>query len=131
MTNERTNLPSASEMVDAWVKSATETERRWNEYLNQVMGTDAFAQWMARTMETNAAIQAAFARGMEQYLRAFNIPTQGDLARLAERLTAVEQRLDSLEAAGIDAGADGGVEQPTGTRRSRGRRKQGARATGS
>ena len=122
MTNERTSRPGTNEMVDAWVRSATETERRWNEYLNQFMGTDAFAQWMARSMETNAAMQAAFARGMEQYLRAFSIPTQSDLAKLRERLTAVEERLDILEA-DADAVSDGGEERPAGARRSRGRRK--------
>ena len=111
MTNERTNVPSPSEMVDAWVRSATETERRWNEYLNQVMGTDAFAQWMTRVMESNAAVQAAFARSMEPYLRALNIPTHADLARLVERLTMVEQRLDALEAGDEVAAASGRRER--------------------
>lgn len=121
VTDERRNLPSSpNEMVDAWLKSATETERRWNEFFNQIMGTDAFAQSMARSMESNAAVQAAFARGMEQYLRLLGVPTQADLAKLAERLTALEQRLDAREAAKDEGSGAAGPEQPASRRRSRG-----------
>jgi len=125
MTNERPSLPSPNEMVDTWVKSATEAERRWNEFFNQIMGTDAFAEMMARTTENYATAQAAFARGMEQYLHAMNMPTQSDLARLAERITALEQRFDSLAAE--DGGANSPAEeaQPAGKHRSRaGKRKE-------
>ena len=99
MTNERTTLPSSpNELVEAWLKATTETERRWNEYLNQVMGTEAYAEISARAAESATAMQASFARGMEQYLRAFTIPTQSDLATLAERLTVRERRVDARAA---------------------------------
>ena len=120
MTSDNTNRPSnPDEVIDAWVQAATEAERRWNEYFNQVMGTDQFAQLMSRSMESYTAMQAAFARGMEQYLRAFNIPTQSDVAKLAERITALEQRLDTLASPNEEADA------PSAPRRSRA--KQGAR----
>ena len=121
MTNERTNVPSTSELVDAWLQTATQAERQWNEYLNQVMGTDAFAQMMARSMESSAAIQAAFARSMEPYLRALNIPTNADLARLTERLTMLEQRVDALTVRDDLAIADEGQRSPT-KRQARSRR---------
>jgi polyhydroxyalkanoate synthesis regulator phasin len=95
-------IPSFDEMVDAWVKAATDAERRWNEYFNQVMGTDQFAQTMQRSMETYTAMQANFMRGMEQYLRSLSIPTQSDLAKLAERITMLERRLDELTIAEDD-----------------------------
>jgi polyhydroxyalkanoate synthesis regulator phasin len=101
MTSERPGVPNPNEFVDAWVKSAGEAERRWNEFFNQIMGTEAFAQMLARSTETYATAQDAFARGMEQYLHAMNMPAQSDLARLAERVTALEQRLDALTA-GLD-----------------------------
>ena len=108
MTSDNTNRPSnPDEVIDAWVQAATEAERRWNEYFNQVMGTDQFAQLMSRSMESYTAMQAAFARGMEQYLRAFNIPTRADIAQLAERVAMLEQKIDALTGA-LDApvGAD-------------------------
>lgn len=119
MTNENRSVPaSPNEMVDAWVKSATEAERRWNEFFNQMMGTDAFAQMMARSAESQAAFQATFARGMEQYLRGLNIPTHSDLAKLGERLTTLERRVDALTASdGDDGAAD--ADRPAGRLRSR------------
>ena len=123
MTNERANLPSPDDMIDAWVKAATQAERRWNEYFNQSMATDQFAQFMSRSMETYTAVQATFARGVEQYLRALNIPTQTDIARLAERLTALERRIDALEVKD-ETGAAAGAERPTEKRRSRGGKRR-------
>ena len=123
VTNERANLPGPDDMIDAWVKAATDAERRWNEYFNQSMGTDQFAQFMSRSMETYTAIQATFARGIEQYLRALNIPTQTDIARLAERVTALERRIDALET-NDEAGTRAGAERPTDTGRSRGGKRR-------
>jgi len=109
-------------MVDAWVKSATDAERRWNEYFNQVMGTDQFAQAMQRSMETYTAMQANFMRGMEQYLRSLSIPTQSDLAKLAERITLLERRLDELTTEeDDDRPSDGSSRSSGGNKKKRNR----------
>jgi hypothetical protein len=103
VTSDRPNLPATpTEMVDAWLKAATDAERRWNEFFNQAMGTDAFAQMLARSSEQATAAQTAFARSIEQHLRTLNIPTQSDLAAITERLTALERRLDALAATNDD-----------------------------
>jgi polyhydroxyalkanoate synthesis regulator phasin len=115
MTNENTSIATFNQMVDAWVKAATDAERRWNEYFNQQMGTDEFTQMMTRTMESYATIQANFARGIEQYLRSFNIPTHTDIAALAERITALERRLDVVDAA--DGGERGAAAKPSAAKR--------------
>lgn len=121
MTNENRNLPGPNDMIDAWVKAATDAERRWNEYFNQQMSTDEFGQFMSRQMEGYATLQANFARGMEQYLHAMNIPTQSDLAKLADRLTALELQVDALAARDDeDAGGEG---RPV-ARRAKGKRSK-------
>ena len=103
MTNEGRNLPSSpNELVEAWLQAATQAERQWNEYFNQVMGTETYAQMLNRQTEAFTAMQATVTRGMDQYLRALNIPTQTDLARLAERVTALERRVDALGTANDD-----------------------------
>ena len=122
MTNERSNLPTPTEMIDSWVKAATDAERRWNEFFNQQMSTDEFAQMMSRQMEGYAALQANFARGMEQYLRAMSIPTQSDLAKLADRLTALELRIDALESRDDEEGPNGGSQAET--KRAKGKRSK-------
>ena len=129
MTSENRNIPtSPNEMVDAWIKAATDAERRWNEFFNQMMGTDAFAQAMSRTQESAASMQAAFARGIEPYLRAANLPTRADLERLADRVTALERRIDMLTASD-----DRPAERPATSRATRsagGKRRTAPKAAG-
>jgi hypothetical protein len=129
MTTEGRNLPDFNQMLDAWVKAATDAERRWNEYFNQQMATDEFTQAMTRSMENYAAIQANFARGMEQYLRALSIPTHSDLAKLGERVTALERRIDALGTREEPQEAPAtrrqpASRQPASRQRSGGRRKE-------
>jgi len=129
MTSDNPNVPtSPNEMVDAWVKAAQDAERRWNEFFNQMMGTDAFAQAMSRSQESAAAMQAAFARGIEPYLRAANVPTQAELARLAERITALERRLDALTANDVKPAARPAGRTRSGT--SGGKRRSTSQSAG-
>lgn len=86
-------------MLDAWRRTASEMEQRWNDFLNQAMGTNTFAQTMARSMDGYLALQANFGTAMEQYLRALNIPTRTDFAQLSERIGLLEQRIADLTAA--------------------------------
>lgn len=96
MTNEGATPPGVDEMLDRWRQTATDMENRWNEYLNQVMGTEAFGQMMSRSMDSYLTMQAGFSRGMEQYLRALNLPTRADIVQLGERVALLEQKIDSL-----------------------------------
>ena len=79
-----------------WRDWAQQAEEQWNQYLNQMMGTEAFASTMGRSMEAMLALQTRLAEQFEATLRAWNLPTRSDLAALAERMTVIEQRLDHL-----------------------------------
>jgi polyhydroxyalkanoate synthesis regulator phasin len=109
--NPQPTPPTPSDLVDSWRRTASDMEQRWNDFLNQAMGTEAFAQTMARSMDGYLAMQANFARAMEQYLRALNIPTCTDLLQLAERIGMLEQRIADLTTA--LAGRDVGVHAAT------------------
>ena len=64
MTNERNNppanppAPSLNDFLDTWRQAAADTEQRWNDFFNELMGTEAFAQTMARSMDGYLAMQA-------------------------------------------------------------------------
>ena len=79
-----------------WREWAKQAEEQWNQYLNQVMGTEAFAATMGRTIELFLAFQNNLAQQFEATLRAWNLPTRTDLAALGERLAQIEERLDRL-----------------------------------
>jgi hypothetical protein len=77
--------------LDAWAKSMIE-----------LVNTDAYAEANARLMDAWLSSSAPFRRAMEagiaQTLAQLNMPSRDEVARLAERLTNIEMRLDDLEA---------------------------------
>jgi hypothetical protein len=133
VTTQRPNPPGPNELIEAWRQQASEMEQRWNDFLNQVMGTEGFAQMMARSMDGYLTLQASFARGMEQYLRALNIPTRTDITQLAERVGMLEEKIETLTGL-INAArlADSAERAPARSSESRARRNgpaRGARKT--
>lgn len=79
-----------------WREWAQQAEEQWNQYLNQVMGTEAFAATMGRTIELFLAFQNNLAQQFEATLRAWNLPSRADVTAIGERLAQVEERLDRL-----------------------------------
>ena len=130
MTTPRANPPGPDEMIEAWRKQASEMEGRWNDYLNQMMGTDAFAQTMARSMDGYLSLQSSLAKGMEQYLRALNIPTRTDIMALTERISQLEEKIEALTSA-VDTAepAQSRERAPARPAETRARRNSRSRAT--
>ncbi len=88
----------ASGVGQLWRAWLTETERQWNGFFAQVLGTDAFARFLGSYTEGYALLQRYLNRSMERYLNTFNLPTHADIVELGERLASIEERLNSLEA---------------------------------
>ncbi len=87
-----------TDAMEVWRGWLTETERQFNSFFNQVMGTDAFSRMAGNYLEAYAVIQRSLNQGMERYLNTFNLPTHSDVVELGERLHNIEERLASLEA---------------------------------
>ncbi|MDO8615791.1 MAG: hypothetical protein Q7T33_08665 [Dehalococcoidia bacterium] len=96
-TNGNTGTARADAM-QIWRNWLQETERQWNSFFNQVMGTDAFSRVAGNYTEAYAVVQRSLNQGMERYLNTFNLPTHSDVVELGERLHNIEERLGSLEA---------------------------------
>lgn len=82
--------------LSMWRDWASQIEEQWNSYLNQAMGSEAFAAMMGRSMETMLAFQSRLAQQFEATLKAWNLPTRSDITALGERLSLIEERLDRL-----------------------------------
>ena len=119
----------AQDVVQLWREWLTLSERQFNSFFNEVMGSDQFARSAAGYMETFAASQRLMAQGMERYLSFVNMPSRNDIASLAETLQSIETRLAQIEetlqlaAEAVDGSAfDGGAagapsrEEPKRTR---------------
>lgn len=85
--------------LDLWRQFLTDSERQWNGFFRDVLGTDAFSNAMNMWVETSLTVQRMVADNLERYYSAFNIPTHGDLVALGERMKAIEETLARLEAA--------------------------------
>jgi len=89
---------AGADVMEMWRSWLTETERQWNGFFNQVMGTDSFGRIAGSYMDGYAVLQRALNQGMERYLTTFNLPTHSDVVEIGERLHNIEERLASLEA---------------------------------
>jgi hypothetical protein len=111
--------PSPTDPLDAWRQRLTEAEREWNQYMNEMMGTDAFAQVMGTWTNGFLMLQKNMGESVERYMASFNVPTRSDVMDLGERLGRIEDRLRRLEKA-VAPGAEGAAaarRRPTRTRR--------------
>lgn len=96
--NGRSVEATRAEVGELWRNWLTETERQWNGFFGQVMGTESFGRVAGSYMEGFAVLQRALNQGMERYLNTFNLPTHSDVVEISERLHNIEERLASLEA---------------------------------
>ncbi len=95
-SNDQAN-GQAQDVVQLWREWLTLSERQFNSFFNEVMGSDQFARSAAGYMETFAASQRLMAQGMERYLSFVNMPSRNDIASLAETLQSIETRLAQIE----------------------------------
>jgi len=85
--------------VELWRQFITDSERQWNGFFREVLGTDQASGAINAWMETSVTIQRMVADNMMRYFETFNIPTHNDLLALGERMKAIEDTMVRLESA--------------------------------
>jgi hypothetical protein len=74
----------------------------WSKMMTELVSSDAYAEANAGMLNAWLTSSAPFRKSMEtavnQSLAALNLASRDDYARLAERLTNVEMRLDDMDA---------------------------------
>lgn len=98
MANDKQKDPG-----DAFAELVTQWERTFNDYANQVMGTEGFSRAMNATQNLQLMWQRALSDITAKHLEAVNMPTRDDVLRLGETLHGIEQRLARIE---MHLGAD-------------------------
>ena len=76
--------------VDDW-------EKRIDGLANKVMGTDGFSQAMNQSQNLSLRIQQGFQDAMAAHLKNINMPSRGDVLRLAESVQTLNQRMARME----------------------------------
>ena len=80
-----------------WREWLVQSERQWNATLNELMGSDQFAQSMGRWMELYLGMQKSMNESLGRALTGLNVPNRDDVAELGQRLSAIEDRLARIE----------------------------------
>lgn len=96
MTQPAQALPDPFALWSQWL---SQSERQWNQFLNEAMATDQFSQSMGRMMDVSLNFQKQMSEVMGRYFSLINIPTRTDILGLGDRLQEIEQRLTSIEGA--------------------------------
>ena len=108
--------------LDTWRQFITDSERQWNGFFKDVLGTDTASGAMATFMEAQLTVQRMVADNLERYYTTFNIPTHNDLVALAERMKAIEDTLSRIE--GAMSRKMPGITRPPAPRRKPARTKR-------
>ena len=95
MSTKETSTPDYSE---AWRQWASQSERQWNEFFNQMMSTEEFSQGLGRNLDVFLHFQKTMNEAMGSFFTAMNVPTRTDVLALGDRLLAIEDRLATIEA---------------------------------
>lgn len=97
MPENTSQTPPQPNPLDTWRQFITDSERQWNGFFKDVLGTDRFSAAMNTWVEGSLTVQRMVADQLERYYATFNIPTHSDLLALGERMTAIEEALARLE----------------------------------
>lgn len=84
--------------LDTWRQFITDSERQWNGFFREVLGTDSVSTSMNAYVEASLTIQRMVADNLQRLYETFNIPTHGDLVDLGARMKAIEDALVRIEA---------------------------------
>lgn len=103
-----------------WREWVTQSEHQMNKVFNDMMGTEEFARASGSWVEAMTMFQQTMNENAQRYFEMAGVPTRTDVSELAERLTAVEERLRRIEA--LLATAIGRKEQNQPARPARTRR---------
>lgn len=91
--------PQVQNPLDTWRQFITDSERQWNAFFKEVLGTEGASSALNTWVEASLTVQRMVADQLERYYAAFNIPSHSDLVALGERLKVIEETLSRLESA--------------------------------
>jgi len=77
-----------------WYDATSET---WAKAVGEVIGTEKFMEAVRQTLESYTSFTRTFRRASEEYFRTLQLPTRSDVARVAELVVNLEEKVDHLD----------------------------------
>lgn len=79
-----------------WRQAAQMNESQLSALFEKAAGTDAFAESLRKALEAYLNATQVSRENVERFLSASNLPTRGEVSRLAERVDTLTTRIDEL-----------------------------------
>ncbi|HET6345175.1 MAG TPA: hypothetical protein VFH51_09585, partial [Myxococcota bacterium] len=93
--------PMTPDVLTQWKQLVDQAIEAWSRSLGQVMGTDAFAQSLGKSLDqflaTSAPMKKATEQSIETGLQALNLPSRAQLTGVAKQIVQLEERVEGLE----------------------------------
>jgi polyhydroxyalkanoic acid synthase PhaR subunit len=95
--------------IKQWYDASSDT---WAKIVGDIIGNEKFVENASQFMESYTSYYMATRRANEDYFRNLQLPTRMDLARVAEIIVALEEKVDRLDDA-LDDIEDGNSQVAT------------------
>jgi polyhydroxyalkanoic acid synthase PhaR subunit len=73
------------------------TNESWSKEVGNLFASDQFMEAVSQFLESYAGFTKMTRRASEEYFRSLQLPTRSDIARLAELVIALEEKVDRLD----------------------------------
>jgi len=73
------------------------TSEMWSKVVGDAIGTDQFAEAMGRILESYTSFSRMFRQVSKASFHNLQLPTRSDIARLAELVVSLEEKVDRIE----------------------------------
>lgn len=77
-----------------WYDASSET---WSKVVDDIIGDEKFVENASQFMESYTSYYMVTRRANEDYFRNLQLPTRSDLARVAEMIVALEEKVDRVD----------------------------------
>lgn len=102
MSDEKNHITQDQSMwfpnfVELWKEFYFKTEQAWADAFREYVSTDSFVQILTQTLEGHLSFEKLFRENMDRFMAEQAIPSKKDIARVAELILAVEDKMDMQE----------------------------------
>ncbi len=77
-----------------WYDATNET---WSKFVEEYIGSEQFMETSTPFLESYASFFKTFRRANEEFFKNLQLPTRSDIARIAELVIALEEKVDQLD----------------------------------
>lgn len=85
------------DLAELWKEMYFKTEGAWAEAFKEFVSTETFIQMLEQTLNQHLSIEKIARQNMDRMFEYSATPSKKDLARIAELVIAVEEKVDNLD----------------------------------